>query len=233
MGYLKIKRFFDVLLSGTLLIILSPIMLIVAIAIKLDSKGEIIFKQNRLTKDGQVFRMYKFRSMCQNAQNMGTGINNYAGDYRVTRVGGFIRKTSLDELPQLVNVFKGDMSLIGPRPPVEKLSLGDYENLTPEYKKRFQVRGGITGLAQVNGRNELPWEKKIIYDNQYVDRLKKEGIKVDLEILFKTVAVVLGKEGILEEKDKTLDGKSDEEIRNAVLKKNHKMAGKDKNIKSD
>lgn len=233
MGYLKIKRFFDVLLSGTLLIVLSPIMLIVAIAIKLDSKGEIIFKQNRLTKDGQVFRMYKFRSMCQNAQNMGTGINNYAGDYRVTRVGGFIRKTSLDELPQLVNVLKGDMSLIGPRPPVEKLSLGDYENLTPEYKKRFQVKGGITGLAQVNGRNELPWEKKIIYDNQYVDRLKKEGIKVDLEILFKTVAVVLGKEGILEEKDETLDGKSNEEIRNAVLKKNHKMAGENKNIKND
>lgn len=226
MGYLKVKRFFDILISGILLIILSPVMLIVAIAVKLDSKGEIIFKQNRLTKDGRVFQMYKFRSMCQNAQNMGTGINNYAGDFRVTRVGGFIRKTSLDELPQLVNVLKGDMSLIGPRPPVEKLSLGDYEDLTPEYKKRFQVKGGITGLAQVNGRNELPWEEKIIYDNRYVDRLKKEGIKVDLEILFKTVAVVLGKEGILEEKDEALSGKSDEEVRNAVLEKNHKMAGK-------
>ncbi len=224
MGYLYVKRFFDIVISAIMLVILAPVMLIVAIAIKLDSKGEVIFKQNRLTKDGKVFQMYKFRSMCQNAQNMGTGINNYEGDFRVTRVGNFIRKTSLDELPQLVNVLKGDMSLIGPRPPVEKLSLGEYKDLTPEYKKRFQVQGGITGLAQVNGRNELPWKEKIIFDNEYVDRLKQEGIKVDLEILFKTVAVVCGRKGIMEEKDEALIGKSDEEVRSAVLKKNHDNA---------
>lgn len=213
MGYLKIKRFLDVLLSGTLLIVLSPIMLIVAVAIKLDSKGEIIFKQNRLTKDGKVFRMYKFRSMCQNAQNMGTGIKNYANDFRVTRVGKFIRKTSLDELPQLVNVFKGDMSLVGPRPPVELLSLGNYEELPAKYKKRFRVKSGITGLAQVNGRNELPWDEKIIYDNEYVDRLSKEGILIDLKIILKTFRVVFAQKGILQEESRELADKSRDEIK--------------------
>lgn len=213
MGYLKVKRFFDILISGILLILLSPVMLVVAITVKLDSKGEIIFKQNRLTKDGKVFKMYKFRSMCQNAQNMGTGIKNYANDFRVTKVGKFIRRTSLDELPQLFNVLKGDMSLIGPRPPVENLSLGEYESLPPKYKKRFQVKGGITGLAQVNGRNALSWENKIVYDNEYVDRLAREGIKLDVEILIKTFGVVFGQKGILQDKEREMADRSKEEIK--------------------
>ncbi len=219
MGYLYVKRFFDIVISAIMLVILAPVMLVVAIAIKLDSKGEVIFKQNRLTKDGKVFQMYKFRSMCQNAQNMGTGIKNYANDFRVTKVGKFIRKTSLDELPQLLNVLKGDMSLIGPRPPVEKLSLGEYEDLPPKYKKRFQVKGGITGLAQVSGRNSLSWENKVIYDNEYVDRLAKEGLKLDLEILIKTIGVVYGQKGILQDKEREMADRSKEEIKKVAEEK--------------
>ena len=218
MRYLYVKRIMDVVISGCLLIVLAPIMLIVAIAIKIDSKGAVIFKQNRLTKDGKVFQMYKFRSMCDNAQNMGTGIKNYANDFRVTRVGKFIRKTSIDALPQLFNVLKGDMSLIGPRPPVEKLSLGEYEDLPYKYKKRFEVKAGITGLAQVNGRNELSWEQKVVFDNEYVDRIAKEGLKLDIEILYRTIGVVFGQKGILQDKEREMNDKSKKEIRESKNK---------------
>lgn len=193
------KRFFDIVLCLTALIVLIPVWLIIAIAIKLDSKGPILFAQDRRTKNGRIFKMYKFRSMVVNAESMGAGLFNYENDPRVTRVGRFLRNTSLDELPQLWNVVRGDLSLVGPRPCVS-YELGDFDTLNKKYKKRFEVRGGITGLAQVKGRNENSWDEKVTYDNIYVDEFKKQGVLLDIKILFGTVAKVFKKEDIYEEK---------------------------------
>ena len=148
-----LKRFFDIVLCSIALIVLIPVWLIIAIAIKFDSKGPVLFTQDRRTQNGRLFKMYKFRSMIVNAESMGAGLFNYENDPRVTKTGRFLRNTSLDELPQLWNVVKGDLSLVGPRPCVS-YELGDYDTLNKKYKKRFEVRGGITGLAQVKGRNE-------------------------------------------------------------------------------
>ena len=120
--------------------------------------------------------MYKFRSMIVDAEKMGAGLFNYKDDPRVTKVGKFLRKSSLDELPQLFNIFFGDMSVVGPRPCVT-YELGDFETLNKKYKKRFQVKAGLTGLAQVKGRNDISWDEKVTYDNQYVDGFKKYGIR--------------------------------------------------------
>ncbi len=201
-----LKRFFDILLSLIALIILIPIWLIVAIAIKCDSKGPVLFAQDRRTKNGRIFKMYKFRSMVVNAENMGAGLFNYENDPRVTKVGRFLRNTSLDELPQLWNVLKGDLSLVGPRPCVS-YELGDFDTLNRKYKKRFEVCGGITGLAQVKGRNENSWDEKVTYDNIYIDEFKKQGVWLDIKILFGTVAKVFKKEDIYEEKT---DGSMDD-----------------------
>ncbi len=193
------KRFFDIVLSLLALLLLIPVWFIVAIAIKCDSKGPIFFKQERRTKNGRVFKMYKFRSMVVNAEKMEAGLFNYKDDPRVTKVGRFLRTTSIDELPQLWNVFKGDLSIVGPRPCV-KYELGDFETLNRKYKKRFEVRAGITGLAQVKGRNENSWEEKVAFDNEYIDKFKKQGLLLDIKILFLTVAKVFKKQDIYEEK---------------------------------
>ena len=200
-----LKRFFDVSVCLVAVLILVPVWLVVAIAIKCDSEGPIIFSQERRTKNGRVFRMYKFRTMVVNAEKMGAGLFNYENDPRVTKVGRFLRNTSIDELPQLFNVIKGDLSIVGPRPCV-KYELGDFDTLNNRYKKRFEVRGGITGLAQVKGRNENSWDEKVTYDNQYIEDFKKYGIFLDAKILFLTVAKVFKKQDIYEEKkDDTLD----------------------------
>lgn len=196
---IKIKRLFDIVISAMALIICSPLFLVLAVMIKFDSKGPVFFKQERRGKDGQVFKMYKFRSMVQNAEKMGTGLFNYEGDPRVTKVGRFMRDTSLDELPQFINVLNGTMSFVGPRPSVT-YELGDYETLNKRYKKRFQVVPGITGLAQVCGRNEIPWDKKVDYDNRYIDDFKTRGIFLDIFILVKTVLNVFARKDICEEK---------------------------------
>ncbi len=194
-----LKRFFDIFVCLLALIILSPVFLIIAIAIKCDSKGPVFFAQERRTKNGKIFKMYKFRSMVVNAESMGAGLFNYENDPRVTKVGRFLRNSSLDELPQLWNVVKGDISIVGPRPCVS-YELGEYETLNSKYKKRFEVRGGITGLAQVKGRNENSWDEKVTYDNMYIDKFKKQGIWLDICILFQTVAKVFKKQDIYEEK---------------------------------
>ncbi len=206
-----IKRCFDILLSLIAIIILSPLLLIIAIAVKVDSKGLALFRQGRLSKNGKVFTMYKFRTMVENAEQMGTGLFNYANDFRVTKVGKILRKTSLDELPQLFNIIKGDMSIVGPRPPVS-YELGEYEELSDEYKRRFTVLPGITGLAQVSGRNELPWDEKVKYDNQYIDLFKKYGVLLDFKIIFLTVVNVFKMKDIYEVKEEGIAGLSDEEI---------------------
>ncbi len=200
-----IKRVFDIICSFIGLVILSPLFVMIAIAIKIDSKGPVFFKQDRRTKDGRIFKMYKFRSMCVDAEKKGTGLFNFADDPRVTKVGRFLRNTSLDELPQLMNVLKGDLSLVGPRPCVT-YELGDFDTLNKKYKKRFQVVAGITGLAQIKGRNENSWDEKVTYDNEYIDLFQKQGLWLDIKILFGTIAKVFKRKDICEEKiDENLD----------------------------
>ena len=132
-------------------------------------------------------------------KQMGAGLFNYENDPRVTKVGRFLRNTSIDELPQLFNILKGDMSVVGPRPCVT-YELGDFETLNKRYKKRFEVKAGLTGLAQVKGRNDISWDEKVGYDNQYVDEFKRNGVLADIKILFESVIKVFKKEDIYENK---------------------------------
>lgn len=185
--YKGVKRALDVTFSLIGTAVSSPILLAVAAAVKLDSKGPVIFKQERLGKDGKVFEMYKFRSMCVDAEHMGTGQYSYKGDSRVTRVGKIIRATSLDELPQFINILKGDMSFIGPRPTLTYHPWKP-EEYTDFQRRRFEVRPGITGLAQVHGRKAIDWNDRIKYDVEYVDNL---SLGLDCKILFQTVWNVL------------------------------------------
>ena len=208
---LIIKRFLDILMSLIALLILAPLLLIIAVIIRMDSKGPALFKQGRLTKNGEVFTMYKFRTMIENAEHMGTGLFNYENDFRVTKVGNFLRHSSLDELPQLFNVLIGDMSVVGPRPPVT-YELGNYENLNADYKRRFTVVPGITGLAQISGRNELPWDEKVKFDNQYIDLFNKYGVLIDVKIILLTVVNVFRMKDIYEVKDEAVKGLEDKEI---------------------
>lgn len=200
--HFAMKRSFDILASMIGIMLLFPAWIIIPVAIKRDSKGPVIFKQRRLTKNGRVFTMYKFRTMVEDAEHKGAGLFNYENDPRVTKVGRFLRDTSLDELPQLFNVFKGDISIVGPRPAVE-YELGDYETLNRKYKKRFRVLGGITGLAQIKGRNENSWDEKVSLDNRYIDEFREKGVIVDIGILFGTLLSVFRRSNIYEEK---LDG---------------------------
>ena len=175
------KRFFDILLSLIGLILSSPFLLIFAIAIKIESKGPVIFKQRRLGRGGKEFNIYKFRSMVQDAEK--GGVYSGKGDARVTKVGRFIRATSIDELPQLVNILKGDMSLIGPRPPLT-YHPWPLEEYTDEQKRMFEVRPGITGWAQVHGRKEVEWHERIKLNVWYVDHLT---FWLDIKIFFMTI----------------------------------------------
>ncbi len=188
--YMPIKRFFDIIMSFLGIIILSPLMLITAVAVKLDSKGPVIFKQERLGLHGNVFFIYKFRSMCQGAEHTGTGVYSSADDVRVTRVGKIIRATSIDELPQLFNILKGDMSFIGPRPPLtyHPWEICEYTN---EQLHMFDVRPGITGWAQINGRKDVEWHKRIELNCWYVDNI---SLLLDIKIIFVTVFKVLKNE---------------------------------------
>lgn len=185
--------------ASALALALTPLWIVVAIAIKLDSKGPVFFKQGRRTKDGRIFNMLKFRSMVVNAEQMDVGLFNYENDPRVTKVGRFLRNSSIDELPQLFNIIKGDMSVVGPRPSVS-YELGDFDTLNKRYKKRFQVKAGLTGLAQTKGRNDISWDNKVEFDNQYVDEFNRIGIFADIKILFDSVIKVFKKENIYENK---------------------------------
>jgi lipopolysaccharide/colanic/teichoic acid biosynthesis glycosyltransferase len=208
---IMLKRLMDIFFSIIVLILLLPLFISIALIIKIDSKGPVLFKQKRLTKNGKVFQIYKFRSMIIDAENMGSGLFNFENDKRVTRIGKIIRKTSLDELPQIINVLKGEMSLVGPRPSVIN-EIGDYNDLNEKYRKRYIMKGGITGLAQISGRNELPWSIKINYDNEYIDLFKKYGIFIDIKILIMTIISVFNAKDIYEEKNEQYIGLTEEQI---------------------
>ena len=180
-----LKRLFDIIFAFILLVCASPFLIIIAIAVKLDSKGPVIFKQKRLGKGGKVFNMYKFRTMVVNAEAGGVYSDNK--DPRVTKVGGFLRKTSLDELPQCINILKGDMSFIGFRPPLT-YHPWPIEEYTEEQKKMFRVRPGITGWAQVNGRKTVEWNKRIELNVWYAEKV---SFFLDVKIFFMTIFKVL------------------------------------------
>ena len=188
------KRLFDITVSLIGVVILSPVLLLVAIAVKIDSRGPVIFKQQRVGKNGKVFNIYKFRSMCVGAEKTGSGVYSEKGDARVTRVGKFIRATSLDELPQFFNIIKGDMSLIGPRPVLTYYPY-KWEEYTEEQLIRFKVRPGVTGWAQVHGRKTNTVEARFNYDNYYVEHL---SFWLDFKIFFMTIKTVFTSEGNLD-----------------------------------
>lgn len=182
-----VKRGIDLLLAVPVLVIAAIPMGIIALAVKLDSPGPALFKQDRLGKDGKVFQMLKFRSMCVGAEKTGSGVYSGKGDSRVTRVGRIIRATSLDELPQLINVLRGDMSLLGPRPPLT-YHPWPLEEYTEEQRHMFDVRPGFSGWAQVNGRKEVEWHHRIELNVWYVRHVR---FSLDAKIFFITIFKVL------------------------------------------
>jgi exopolysaccharide biosynthesis polyprenyl glycosylphosphotransferase len=188
---MRIKDYLDFFGALMGLILLSPIIFLIGFLIRIDSSGPIFFRQERIGRDGKPFRSYKFRSMVDKATTMGLGLNVSVNDDRITRVGKFLRNTSLDELPQLFNVLKGEMSIVGPRP-----TLGyQVEAYDATQRRRLKVKPGITGWAQINGRNAIPWEDRIKLDVWYVDNW---SFWLDLKILAMTILKVLKREGISE-----------------------------------
>ena len=182
-----IKYLSDYIIAIIAIIITSPIMIITAIAIKLTSPGPIIFKQERIGYHGEPFNMYKFRSMRVQSPSDEKSEWTTKDDPRKTRVGDFIRRTSIDELPQFFNVLKGEMSVVGPRPE-RPYFVDEFRKEIPKYMVKHQVRPGITGWAQVNGRNAIVWEDKLNFDLEY---LKKQSLWMDIKIFFKTFGAVI------------------------------------------
>ena len=185
--YRAVKRFLDVTASFLGLVLLSPLLLAVSILIKIDSRGPVIFRQKRIGRNGKVFEIYKFRSMCVGAEKTGSGVYSGKGDARVTRIGKILRATSIDGLPQLLNILKGEMSFVGPRPPLT-YHPWKYEEYTDFQKRMFEVRPGITGWAQVNGRKDVEWHKRIELNVWYVDHM---SLLFDIKIMFMTAFKVL------------------------------------------
>lgn len=186
-GYLVFKRAMDIIIAGIGVIITSPILLLTAILIKVDSPGKVLFMQERLGKDGKAFKMVKFRSMCTGAEGIGSGVYSGKNDSRVTRVGKIIRATSIDELPQLYNILKGDMSLVGPRPPLT-YHPWTIDKYTQEQLHMFDVRPGITGWAQIHGRKSVEWNKRIELNVWYVRHI---SFWLDLRIILMTFLKVI------------------------------------------
>ena len=194
-NYDVIKRIIDITISGLALIILIPLFLVVAILIKVESTGKVIFSQDRVGKDGEIFRMYKFRSMVANAEelkrklileNEATGpMFKIKNDPRITTIGRFLRRTSIDELPQLFNVLKGDMSLVGPRPSLPE----EVEKFEPWMLRRLDVKPGLTCYWQVMGRNSIGFEEWMKLDVKYVN---ERTLWIDIKLIFKTFSVLFG-----------------------------------------
>jgi len=184
-----IRRAVDVLVAGTVLVASAPLLALAIALIRLESRGPAIYRQRRSGRHGVPFEVLKLRTMVDGAEHIGAGLAVDSHDSRITRVGAVLRRTSLDELPQLVNILRGDMSLIGPRPTLP----AQVEQYTPRQRGRLVVRPGITGWAQVNGRTSLPWSERIELDLWYIEH---RSLSLDLRILWRTVAIVLGGEGL-------------------------------------
>jgi lipopolysaccharide/colanic/teichoic acid biosynthesis glycosyltransferase len=183
------KRALDIALAVAGLTVGAPILLAAIAAIRIETPGHPIYRQRRIGRDGRPFDLLKLRTMVHGAEHVGAGMAVNEGDPRITRVGAFLRRTSLDELPNLVNVLKGEMSIVGPRPtiPVQVQQYG------PRERRRLEVRPGITGWAQVNGRASLPWSERIELDLWYVDH---RSLRLDLRILARSIRVLLGGHGL-------------------------------------
>lgn len=191
------KRTLDLIIAVVGLIVIMPIWLVTALLIRFESQGKIFFRQERVGRNQETFTMYKFRTMIEGAQNLGSGLFSYENDPRITRVGQKLRQSSLDETPQLLNIIKGNMSIVGPRPPV----IGELEmehDLPESYENRFTVLPGMTGLAQISGRNALNWKDKIEFDLVYIEKFKNLGIVLDLTIILKTIFIVIARKNIVE-----------------------------------
>lgn len=200
-NYIQIKRALDIIIASIGLIVLSPIFLILAILIKIDSKGSVLFAHTRMGKNGEKFKMYKFRTMYENAQEM---IKDFTpeqkkeweenfklkNDPRITKIGKFLRKTSLDELPQIINIIKGDLSIIGPRPIIDE----ELEKYGENKEKFLSITPGLTGYWQANGRSATTYEQRMKMELYYIDHISP---KLDLQIFFKTISSVLKKEGAI------------------------------------
>lgn len=179
-----IKRMFDYLFSIIGLIIISPLLVFVSLLIKIDSSGPVFFKQKRIGQNGDIFEIYKFRTMINNAENIGSGLKTSSNDPRITKIGKILRKTSIDEIPQLINIIKGQMSFIGPRPaPVVLL-----DRMNTCEKKRLNFKPGLTGWAQINGRTNLTWKEKFEFDIWYCENF---SLLLDIKIFIKTIKYVL------------------------------------------
>ncbi len=183
-----IRRAVDVVVSLAALAASSPVIALAALAVRLETPGHPIYRQRRVGKDGREFDVLKLRTMVAGAEHLGAGLAVNEGDARITRVGALLRRTSIDELPNLVNVLRGDMSLIGPRPTVP-VQVAQY---TPRQLGRLAVKPGLTGWAQVNGRNALPWSQRIELDLHYIEH---RSLRLDLEILRRTAGALLKQEG--------------------------------------
>ena len=184
-----LKTLFDRILAFIGLLILLPLFALIALLIRLDSPGPVFFRQMRVGKDGRLFRIYKFRTMVMNAEQIGLGVHTRADDPRITRVGRVLRKLSLDELPQLINILKGEMSFVGPRPTLPYQVL----RYNPRQKGRLLVPPGVTGWAQIHGRRALTWPERIEYDIWYVEHW---SLWLDLVILLRTLPAVLTARGV-------------------------------------
>jgi lipopolysaccharide/colanic/teichoic acid biosynthesis glycosyltransferase len=183
------RRVVDVVVAGAALLAASPLLLLAVLAIRLESRGSPIYRQRRVGKDGRSFDVLKLRTMVTGAERMGAGLAVSEGDTRITRVGRLLRRTSLDELPNLINVLRGEMSIVGPRPTVPV----QVDRYTERQRGRLAVKPGITGWAQVNGRTELPWDERIELDLWYIEH---RSWRLDLQILWRTAGMVLGGHGL-------------------------------------
>jgi len=184
-----VTRLLDITVATVALLLCSPLLLAAAVAIALESRGGVIYRHQRIGRDGVPFELWKLRTMVSGAESMGAGLYIEANDARITRTGAFLRRFSLDELPNLVNVLRGEMSVVGPRPTVAV----QVDRYTPHQRRRLEVKPGITGWAQVNGRASISWPERIELDVWYVDH---RSVLLDLRILARTVKLLVSGQGL-------------------------------------
>jgi lipopolysaccharide/colanic/teichoic acid biosynthesis glycosyltransferase len=187
-----VSRALDIVLGAAVLVVTAPLQALAAIAIRLESGGPVFYRQLRVGRDGEPFELWKLRTMVPGAESLGAGIYVIEGDPRITRVGRLLRRFSLDELPNLLNVLKGDLALVGPRPTVQE----QVDRYTDRQRRRLEVKPGITGWAQVNGRTSLPWPERIELDVWYVEH---RSLRLDLRILARTARLLATGHGLYSE----------------------------------